>query len=375
MPVKELRHEELRATVEIHSPRAWRRLVRGSSGVAGAYMDGLWDCDDLVSLVRIWARRMPALDACRRPFATALRLARRSPDDTRAGSRRNIAAHYDLGNDFFSLFLDESMTYSCAAFDRPDMSLREAQEAKLERACRKLRLREDDHVLEIGTGWGSFAVHAASRYGCRVTSTTISSEQHRVARERMREAGVEDRVRVLFEDYRDVRGRYDKLVSIEMIEAVGWRGFPEYFRRCGELLTPHGSMLLQAITIDDRAYEVEKASRSFIKTFIFPGGCLPSMEMIARCVVGQTDMSPAGVEDMTPFYPETLRRWRERFLAAASRAARLGYDCRFRRLWELYLSWCEAGFRERRIGDVQLLLAKPAAALRASQARAVEQAA
>jgi cyclopropane-fatty-acyl-phospholipid synthase len=361
MPAKELRSGDLRARVTVHSPRAWPMLLRGSTGLADAYMDGLWDCDDLVSLVRMGARRLPALDAWRRPFASVLRRARRAPDNSRAGSRRNIAAHYDLGNAFFSLFLDETMTYSCAAFDRPDMSLREAQEAKLERACRKLELTEDDHLLEIGTGWGSLAVHAASRYGCRVTTTTISREQHDVALERVREAGLEDRVTVLLQDYRDLRGRFDKLVSIEMIEAVGWQGFAEYFRRCGELLHPHGLMLLQAITIDDRAYEVEKGSRSFIKTYIFPGGSLPSMELIGRCVVAETDMGPAGVEDMTPFYPETLRRWRERFLANAGRAEELGYDRRFRRLWELYLAWCEAGFRERRIGDVQLLLAKPAA--------------
>jgi cyclopropane-fatty-acyl-phospholipid synthase len=361
MFVKELRDGDLQARVEVRSARAWPRLLRGSTGLADAYMDGLWTCDDLVSLVRIGARRLPALDAWRRPFAAALRLARRAPDNSRAGSRRNIAAHYDLGNAFFALFLDETMTYSCAAFDRPDMSLGEAQEAKLERACRKLELTEDDHLLEIGTGWGSLAVHAASRYGCRVTTTTISKEQQRVALERVLEAGLEARVTVLLEDYRDLRGRFDKLASIEMIEAVGWQGFAEYFRRCGELLHPHGLMLLQAITIDDRAYEVEKDSRSFIKTYIFPGGGLPSMEMIGRCVVGETDMSPVTVEDMTPFYPETLRRWREGFLANADRAAELGYDRRFQRLWELYLSWCEAGFRERRIGDVQLLLGKPAA--------------
>jgi cyclopropane-fatty-acyl-phospholipid synthase len=361
MPAKELRSGDLRARVTVHSPRAWPMLLRGSTGLADAYMDGLWDCDDLVSLVRMGARRLPALDAWRRPFASVLRRVRRAPDNSRAGSRRNIAAHYDLGNAFFSLFLDETMTYSCAAFDRPDMSLREAQEAKLERACRKLELTEDDHLLEIGTGWGSLAVHAASRYGCRVTTTTISREQHDVALERVREAGLEDRVTVLLQDYRDLHGRFDKLVSIEMIEAVGWQGFAEYFRRCGELLHPHGLMLLQAITIDDCAYEVEKGSRSFIKTYIFPGGSLPSMELIGRCVVAETDMGPAGVEDMTPFYPETLRRWRERFLANAGRAEELGYDRRFRRLWELYLAWCEAGFRERRIGDVQLLLAKPAA--------------
>jgi cyclopropane-fatty-acyl-phospholipid synthase len=259
----------------------------------------------------------------------------------------------------FRLFLDESMTYSCAYFESPDLSLAEAQEAKLDLVCRKLELTPDDHLLEIGSGWGSLALHAAGRYGCRVTTTTISREQREVAVERVREGGLEDRVTVLLQDYRDLRGRFDKLVSIEMIEAVGWQYFDTFFRRCGELLHPHGLMLLQAITVVDRAYELEKATRSFIKQLIFPSGCLPSVEVIRRGVDRVTDMRMLDLEDITPHYPETLRRWRENFLRSANRAADLGYDLRFRRLWELYFAWCEGGFRERRIGDVQALLAKP----------------
>jgi cyclopropane-fatty-acyl-phospholipid synthase len=348
------------ATVRVHDPSFWRALLGGSRRIAHAYAAGAWDSDDLVTLVRICAREMTRIDRWRRPFAPLRNLLTRVPRNTRAGARRHIAAHYDLGNDLFRLFLDESMTYSCAVFERPGATLREAQQDKLERVCRKLRLGADDHVLEIGSGWGSFALHAAGRFGCRVTTTTISREQHEVATQRVREAGLEDRVTVLLEDYRDLRGRYDKLVSIEMIEAVGWQYFDLFFRRCGELLDPRGLMLLQAIVIADRAYEVEKASRSFMRELIFPSGCLPSLEVISRCVSRATRLRMVDIEDITGHYPETLRRWRENFLRLAGRAAELGYDLRFRRLWELYLAYSEGGFRERRIGDVQALFAGPA---------------
>jgi cyclopropane-fatty-acyl-phospholipid synthase len=349
------------ATLRVHDSVAfWRALLGGSRRLADAYGARVWDTDDLVGLVRIAAREMPRLDRWRRPLARLRGLLSRVPRNTRAAARRHIAAHYDLGNDLFELFLDETMTYSCAVFDRPSASLREAQEAKLERVCRKLELGPEDHVLEIGTGWGSFALHAAGQFGCRVTTTTISREQHKAAERRVRDAGLDDRVTVLLQDYRDLRGRYDKLVSIEMIEAVGWQYFDLFFRRCGELLDPRGLMLLQAIVIDDRAYEVEKASRSFIKEMIFPSGCLPSLEVISRCVARATSLRLLDLEDLTAHYPETLRRWRENFVRLAGRAGELGYDMRFRRLWELYLAYSEGGFLERRIGDVQALLAGPA---------------
>jgi cyclopropane-fatty-acyl-phospholipid synthase len=349
----------LAATVRLHDDRFLRALPRGSLALAEAYADGAWDSDDLVTLVRVGAREVPRIDRLRRPFAPLRSALSRVPRNTRNGSRRHIAAHYDLGNEMFRLFLDETMTYSCAFFESPGVTLREAQEAKLDRVCRKLELGPDDHVLEIGTGWGSFALHAAGRYGCRVTTTTISREQHTAAVGRVREAGLEDGVTVLLEDYRDLRGQFDKLVSIEMIEAVGWQYFDLFFRRCSGLLRPDGLMLLQAITIADRAYKVERAARSFMNQLIFPAGCLPSVEVIRRCVDRVTDMSMLNLEDITEHYPETLRRWRENFVRSANRAAALGYDLRFRRLWELYFAWCEGGFRERRIGDVQALLAKP----------------
>jgi cyclopropane-fatty-acyl-phospholipid synthase len=214
-------------------------------------------------------------------------------------------------------------------------------------------------VLEIGTGWGSFAIHAASTRGCRVTTTTISRAQREYARERVARAGLGDLVTVLCEDYRDLRGRYDKLVSIEMIEAVGWRNFGTFFESCSRLLSRSGAMLLQAIVVDDRAYEIEKSAPSFIRSYIFPHGCLPSIEVITRCLAQRTDMRLAGLEELTPHYVETLRRWRARFEASTEQLAALGYDERFRRLWRLYLAYCEAGFAEGRIGDVQALLAKP----------------
>ena len=249
-------------------------------------------------------------------------------------------------------------SYSCAIFARDGMTLEQAQVAKLERVCEKLDLGPQDRVIEIGGGWGAFALYAARTRGCHVTTTTISREQHDYALARVRRVGLEDKVTVLMRDYRELRGRYDKLVSVEMIEAVGWRQLGTFFAKCSELLADHGAMLLQAITIDDRAYEVEKASKSFINTYIFPGGCLPSLEAITHHLARRTDMQAAGLEDLTTHYVETLRRWRANFTANAAALAELGYDERFRRIWTLYLAYCEAGFAERRICDIQLLVTK-----------------
>jgi cyclopropane-fatty-acyl-phospholipid synthase len=353
----------LRAVLRVHSQRFYTHMLRGSLGISEAYLEGLWDCDELVSLTRIAALNAGFLDTLRRRLAPALipgqRWLRWLVRNTPVRARKRIEAHYDLGNELFSLFLDPTMMYSCAVFEQPEATLEEASLAKLERVCAKLELSPSDHVLEIGTGWGGFAVYAASRYGCRVTTTTISREQHAYATERVREAGLGDRVTVLLQDYRELEGSYDKLVSIEMIEAVGWQYFPTFFRRCSALVRDDGAMLLQAITIEDSAYEVEKAGRSFINTHVFPGGCLPSLEIISRTVARASDFREVHLEDITAHYATTLERWRERFLAAGERVSELGYDERFKRLWELYLSYCEGGFRERRIQDIQLLLAKP----------------
>ncbi len=355
------------ARIMLRSPYAWRMFLRGSLGLADAYAQGLWDSPDLVALVRLAARNAATLDQVRtrlapviRPLQVARAVGRPS---SRRRRRKDIAAHYDLGNQLFAQMLDATMTYSCAFFERPGASLEQSQKAKLELVCQKLGLGPSDRVLEIGTGWGSFALHAAATRGCHVTTTTISDEQYAFASERVRREGLGDRITVLREDYRDVRGRYDKLVSIEMIEAVGWRDTGRFLGVCSRLLEKDGAMLLQAITIDDNAYEVERASRSFIKERVFPGGSLPSLATLIRDLTRHTDLQLVHLQDLTANYVPTLRRWREAFLAHAAELAGLGYDEAFQRLWTLYLAYCEAGFAERRICDVQLVLAKPACRL------------
>ncbi len=355
--------EPLRVELHVHDPAFYPGLLRGSVGLCDTYMERMWDCEDLVTLTRIAALNVTSLDRLRRVLAPVLLPAQRAGSlvarNTPGRSRRRIAAHYDLGNELFEMFLDPTMMYSCGVFDSPQSTLEEASLAKLERICEKLDIGPSDHVVEIGTGWGGFAIYAARTRGCRVTTTTISREQHAYALERVRAAGLSARVSVLRKDYRELSGSYDKLVSIEMIEAVGWEYLQTFFRCCSRLLRGDGAMLLQAIVIDDRAYEVEKAGRSFINTYIFPGGCLPSVEAISRSVSRATDLRHVHMEDITSHYATTLAHWRERFLAGSPRLSALGYDERFRRLWELYLSYCEGGFRERRIQDVQILLAKP----------------
>jgi cyclopropane-fatty-acyl-phospholipid synthase len=353
----------LYARIEVRSPAFYTALLGGGASAGHAYMQGAWACEDLVALVRVAARNMPALDRWRErllpltgPFQRALWRLRAN---TRARARERIAAHYDLGNELFSRFLDETMMYSAAIFERPEATLHEASVAKLDRICRKLALSRADHVLEIGTGWGGFALHAAREYGCRVTTTTISREQHDHAVAAVRAAGLEQRVTVLLSDYRDLEGSYDKLVSIEMVEAVGWPHLDTYFRTCSALLKPEGAMLLQAIVHPERLFRIEKASTGFINTYIFPGGTLPSLAAIERSLARGTDLRAVHLEDITSHYARTLRHWRQNFLAAWEELRTLGYDERFRRMWELYLAYCEAGFAERRIADVQLQLAKP----------------
>lgn len=359
------------ATVHVRSSRLWPMLLRGSRGLAEAHAQGLWDSPDLVALIRLAARNASGLDRLRARLAPVRWPMQRAAALLRPGTKRraqrDIAAHYDLGNELFARMLDPTMSYSCAIFERHGMTLEQAQVAKLKRICEKLELGPQDRVLEIGSGWGAFALYAARTRGCHVTTTTISREQHEHVLEQVRRAGLDDRVTVLMDDYRDLRGGYDKLVSIEMIEAVGWRQFGTFFAKCSQLLAADGAMLLQAITIDDRAYQVEKAARSFMNTYIFPGGCLPSLAVISRELAKRTDMQAAGLEDLTPHYVETLRRWRANFTAHAAALEELGYDERFRRIWTLYLAYCEAGFAERRICDIQLLATKPHAQLTSAQ--------
>lgn len=358
--------DEITAHVDVHDQAFYRQVALGGHiGAAESYVEGAWTTPDLTALVRLFLRNREALDGLEtgtarlaKPVRALLHAANRN---TRKGSARNIRAHYDLGNDFFRTFLDETLTYSAGIFERPDASLRDASVAKYDRLCRKLELGPDDHVVEIGTGWGGFALHAAGRYGCRVTTTTISREQHDLARRRIAEAGLEDRVDVLLRDYREMEGRYDKLVSIEMIEAVGHRYYGTFFDRCARLLKPHGLAALQAITIQDRFYESARKEVDFIKRYIFPGSCIPAVSVLAGAAA-TTDLRMVHLEDLTPHYAETLRRWRRRFLANRDQITGLGFDDAFRRLWEFYLCYCEGGFDEGVLGSVQLVFAKPAAA-------------
>jgi cyclopropane-fatty-acyl-phospholipid synthase len=351
------------ATVQVHSERVWPLLLRGSRGLASAYELGLWDSPDLVALVRLAARNAASLDRARAKIEPLLgpprALAGIWARSTKARRRAEIAAHYDLGNELFERMLDPTLSYSSAVFEHPRATLQEAQVSKLELICQKLDLSPGEHLLEIGTGWGALAIHAARTRGVRVTTTTISREQHAYATAQVERAGLQDRVTVLMRDYADLTGSFDKLASIEMIEAVGWRRLGTYFDRCSRLLRRGGAMLLQAIVIDDRAYRVERASRSFINTRIFPGGCLPSVEAISSSLARRTDLQIVDLEDITAHYVMTLQCWRRNFESRWPELERLGYDERFRRLWTLYLAYCEAGFAERRICDVQLLLAKP----------------
>jgi cyclopropane-fatty-acyl-phospholipid synthase len=279
--------------------------------------------------------------------------------NTRSGSRQNIAAHYDLGNPLFSLFLDRSLMYSSAVFASEDESLEVAAKRKLQRICEKLQLSPADHVVEIGTGWGGFAIHAASRFGCRVTTTTISREQFDLAVQRVHAAGLAERVTVLLKDYRDLEGQYDKLVSIEMIEAIGHQYLDTYFATCASLLKPDGMALIQAITIEDHRYQQALKAVDFIKRYIFPGSFIPSVSAMTGAMARSSDLRLFNLEDIGPSYALTLRHWRQRFLARLPEVRALGYPDRFIRMWEFYLCYCEGGFLERSIGDVQLLLTRP----------------
>jgi len=353
-----------RVTVRIQSPRFYSALAfRGSLGAAEAYMAGHWSADDLAGLIRIMVRNLAVLEDVEGGWARLLSPARRLwhwlRRNTKTGSRANIAAHYDLGNEFYRLFLDETLTYSCGFFERPDSTLAEASTAKYDRICRKLRLSSADHVVEIGSGWGGFALHAAGRYGCRVTTTTISQEQYDLAKQRVAAAGLEDRVELRLDDYRDLRGRYDKLVSIEMIEAVGAQYLDTFFRCCCDLLEPGGMMALQAITIADQFYARHLRSVDLIKRYIFPGSTLTSVTSLCASATRATDLRLVHLEDITPHYATTLRMWRERFLGRLDDVRAMGFPDSFSRMWEYYLAYCEGAFAERYIGDVQMVFAKP----------------
>lgn len=355
---------EPQAEILVHNPAAFARVLTGGTIAAGeAYIAGDWSSPDLTAVTRLFSANMDSIDAMEvgQHWYTrlALKLAHAINRNTHRGSRRNISAHYDLGNDFFRLFLDSTMMYSAALFERAETTLEKAAVDKLDEICRRLELRRDEHLLEIGTGWGGMAIHAATHYGCKVTTTTISRKQYEFARARVRELGLQDRITLLLKDYRALTGQYDKLVSIEMIEAVGHDFYSSYFQCCSRLLKSHGKMVIQAITIPDARYEQARRSVDFIKRYIFPGGCLPSLEIIARHLARDTDMQMVHLRDITADYASTLAHWRQRFMERLDEVRALGFDRRFIRMWEFYLCYCEGGFRERIIGTTQMAFAKP----------------
>ncbi|QDU79621.1 Cyclopropane-fatty-acyl-phospholipid synthase [Polystyrenella longa] len=360
----------LEATIHIQHPSFYGRVIReGGLGAAESYLQGEWTTNDLTSLLRLMVQNQTTLKGISRGRSWVARgiarLGHLLRDNSQAGSKRNIHEHYDLGNDFFKLFLDETMMYSSAYFENENTPLREASEAKLEMICRKLQLSPADHVLEIGTGWGGFAEYAARKCGCRITTTTISQEQYQFAKERIERAGMSEQVELLLEDYRDLQGTYDKLVSIEMIEAVGHRHLDGYFKACSQLLKADGTMLIQAITIPDQRYEQYQHSVDFIQKYIFPGGALPSVEAMLQST-SRTDLRLLDLQDFASHYSQTLRIWRDRFFANTTEIESQGFSERFQRMWEYYFCYCEAAFEERATGVSQLVFAKPEARLEVS---------
>ncbi len=353
---------ELQCRLDVHDPGFYRLLASGGSVGAGeAYSIGLWDCDDLTRLVQLLARNIELLDGLEGGLASVAGVARRAwhhwNRNSVVGSRRNIRAHYDLGNDLFEAFLDRRMQYSCAIFERGDETLDEAQETKLARIAARLELKPGDRLVEIGSGWGGLAEYAAARHGCAVTTTTISERQYEAARRRVHEAGLADRVTVLMQDYRRLEGRFDKLVSVEMVEAVGHRYLDGYFRKCYELLRPGGRMLLQSITIDDARYERALGSVDFIQRFIFPGSFIPCVSVLTGSAAA-AGLRLTGLEDIGPDYARTLQCWDQRFRDASAQLDALGYDRRFRRLWQFYFAYCRGGFLARQISDVHMVFSR-----------------
>jgi len=352
------------AIVTIENPRAYSRVLTGGTVGAGeAYIDGDWSTDDLTAVTRVFSANMPTMDSMKANqnwlVKAAMGLAHAARRNSMTGSRENISAHYDLGNEFFSLFLDPSLMYSSAVFPEGCDNLDEASQHKLHLICEDLELSESDHLVEIGTGWGGMAIYAAENYGCRVTTTTISKEQFDRASAEVKHRGLDHLVTLLFEDYRALTGQYDKLVSIEMIEAVGHEYFDTYFDCVSKLLKPEGKAVIQAITISKQRYEPARRSVDFIKRYIFPGGCLPSLAVINNALAKNTDMQMVGLRDIAEDYARTLEHWHIEFLNKLDEVKALGFDDRFIRMWRFYLSYCEGGFRERIIGTYQITMAKP----------------
>ena len=354
----------LQATINVHHPRFYTSTVFGGSiGSAEAYMSGFWSTSHLTNVIRLVILNWQITDKMDKDWSwlsePVHKLYHYFRRNTLKGSKENIVAHYDLGNDFYRLFLDETLTYSCGIFEHENTTLEAASIAKYDRICRKLQLHPEDHVIEIGGGWGGFSIHAAKNYGCRVTTTTISDEQYALAEKRIAASGLSHRIRLLRKDYRHLGGKFDKLVSIEMIEAVGHQYLNTFFQICSRLLKANGMMLLQAITIVDHMFDAHKRSVDFSKRYIFPGSCIPSIRAIMSSIARKTDLKLFHLEDITPHYVRTLAEWRKRFFDRIDDVRKMGFSDAFIRMWEYYLCYCEGGFAERYIGDVQMLLTKP----------------
>jgi len=354
----------LSATLTIVNPNAYVDIMTsGSIGAAEAYMAGYWTTPDLTEVIQVMVRNRDIVDQLdggltllTKPILKGIHWLNRN---TQTGSKRNIVAHYDLGNEFFKLFLDKKMMYSSAIFPNENASLEEAAIYKLDHICRKLQLKPSDHVVEIGTGWGGFAIHAATYYGCKVTTTTISEQQYAFAKEQIANEGLEDKITLLKQDYRELRGEFDKLVSIEMIEAVGWQFYNTFFEQCSRLLKPNGVMLLQAITIEDQRYDSARRNVDFIQRYVFPGSCIPSLHALNTASKESSDLRPIHQEDFAEHYARTLKVWHERFQTQRDAVLDQGYSEEFIRMWKFYLSYCEGGFSERAIGVSHIMYAKP----------------
>ena len=353
----------VKATIEVQNPRMYMDIAaKGLNGSADAFIKGWWTCDNLTNLVRIFTRNRDTANKFESGIANlaiwALKLSHSCRRNNLKESLRNIHAHYDLGNEFFSTFLDDTRMYSCAIFTKPESSLHEASITKIDRICKKLNLSPADHLLEIGTGWGGFALYAAKNYGCRITSTTISQEQFIFSENLIKKNGLQDQVTILKKDFRELEGQFDKLVSIEMIEAIGHRLYKTFFQKCGQLLKPEGLLAIQAITITDNLFHESKDFIDFIKQYIFPGSCIPSISALCSAA-SSSDIKLFHLEDITPHYARTLKEWRTNFLQNKSRVKNLGLTNPFIRLWLFYLCYCEGGFIERQIGNVQMVFTKP----------------
>lgn len=352
------------ACIIVHDARFYGEIAFGGSlGAGEAYMLGYWTSDHLTDVIRLMCVNQFVMDMLEGGYQwlmkPVMKVLHWLNSNTTEGSRKNIAAHYDLGNAMFSLFLDPTMMYSSAVFTKDTQTLQAASELKLKTICDKLALKPSDHVVEIGTGWGGFAIYAATHYGCKVTTTTISQQQYALAKARIHAAGLQDRITLLLEDYRLLTGTFDKLVSIEMIEAVGYQFYDTYFAKVSQLLKPDGLACIQAITIADQRFESAKKSVDFIQRYIFPGACIPSNTAMLKSITNTTNLRLFDLEDIGPHYATTLRMWRENFFNQIDAVRALGYSDEFIKMWDFYLCYCEGGFAERALGDVHLLLAKP----------------